>query len=201
MSMGFGSGRVPSTSSGMLHTFARSPSANIPRSMFDRSHGVKTTFNEGYLVPVLADEVLPGDTFNLRMRGFARILSPMDDPIMDNIYLETFFFAVPYRLVWDNWQKFNGEQRNPADSTDFLVPRFAANTIPGTGVDLHDYMGLPVATANNISWNSLHARAYNLIYNEWFRDENLQNSVVVDVDDGPDNVSDYVLLRRNKRYD
>ena len=87
MPMSFGSGRVPSVNSGMLHNFARSPSANIPRSLFDRSHGVKTTFNEGYLVPILVDEVLPGDTFNLKMRGFARILSPMDDPIMDNLFL------------------------------------------------------------------------------------------------------------------
>lgn len=198
MSMRFGSGRVQGVGRA-AHAFSMAPSANIPRSLFNRSHGIKTTFDEGYLVPILCDEALPGDTFHLKMNGFARILSPMDDPIMDNLYLETFFFAVPYRLVWTNWERFNGAQDDPADTTDYTIPVFTAATIASG--DLHDYMGIPPDTANDISWNSLHARAYNLIYNEWFRDENLQDSVVVDKDDGPDADTDYVLLRRNKRYD
>ena len=98
-------GSVPSTSSGSLHTFSRAPQASIPRSKFNRSHGVKTTSNEGYLIPILVDEMLPGDTFNLRLHAFARMATPIF-PIMDNLYLESFFFAVPYRLVWDNWEKF-----------------------------------------------------------------------------------------------
>lgn len=193
-------GSVPTVDSRSLHTFSRAPQAAIPRSKFNRSHGVKTTFDEGYLVPVLVDEMLPGDTFNLRMHAFARMSTPIF-PLMDNLYLESFFFAVPYRLVWDNWERFNGYQRNPGDSTDFVVPTMTAPS--GGGIaegSLGDYMGLPTKV-DSISFNSLHFRAYNLIWNEWFRDENLQDSVVVDVDDGPDTYTDYVLLRRGKRYD
>jgi hypothetical protein len=181
------------------HTFAQSPQANIPRAQFNRSHGYKTTFDEGYLVPIFVDEVLPGDTFNLRMTALARLATPLF-PIMDNLYLESFFFFVPNRLVCDNWQKFNGEQRNPADSTDFVMPTItAASGVAASTTG--DYMGLPTAV-NGISFQSLPLRAYNLIYNEWFRDENLQNSVVVDVDDGPDTWSDYsTVLRRGKRHD
>lgn len=98
----------------MTHRFSEVPRAQIPRSVFDRSHGFKATFDAGYLIPVLVDEALPGDTFNVRMTAFARLATPIF-PIMDNMRMETFFFAVPYRLVWDNWQKFNGEQANPGD--------------------------------------------------------------------------------------
>lgn len=193
-------GTVPSVDSGSLHTFSRAPQAGTPRSKFNRSHGVKTTFDEGYLIPVLVDEMLPGDTFNLRMHAFARMSTPVF-PIMDNLYLESFFFAVPYRLVWDNWEKFNGYQRNPGDSTDFVIPTMTAPAMGGIAEgDLGDYMGLPTKV-NSLEFNSLHFRAYNLIWNEWFRDENLQDSVVVDVDNGPDTYTDYVLLRRGKRYD
>jgi len=182
------------------HTFSKAPQATIPRSKFNRSHGVKTTFNEGFLIPVLCDEVLPGDTFNLRMTAFARMATPIF-PLMDNLYLESFFFSVPTRLLWDNWEKFNGYQQNPGDSTDFTVPIITA---PGSGGvaegSLGDYMGLPTQI-DSIEFNALHFRAYNLIYNEWFRDENLQDSVVVDTDDGPDTYTDYELLRRGKRYD
>jgi hypothetical protein len=182
------------------HTFAASPQANIPRSSFNRSHTCKTTFDAGYLVPIYVDEALPGDTFKLKMTAFARLATPVF-PIMDNMYMDTFFFAVPYRLVWSNWQKFNGEQDNPADSTDYTVP-----TMPGVATtgylngSLSDYFGIPTQVPD-LEHSSLWHRAYNLIYNEWFRDENLQDSVTVDVDDGPDDPADYVLLRRGKRHD
>ena len=110
--------RLPSV---MEHNFSNVPQANIPRSSFNRSHGLKTTFDAGYLVPIFVDEALPGDTFNCEMAGFGRLATPIH-PIMDNMFLETFFFAVPIRLIWDNWEKFNGEQANPGDSTDYLVP-------------------------------------------------------------------------------
>jgi hypothetical protein len=183
----------------MGHDFSRVPKAEIQRSSFNRSHGLKTTFDAGYLVPIFVDEALPGDTFNLNMTGFGRLATPLT-PFMDNLHFETFFFAVPNRLIWDNWQKFNGEQINPGDSTDYLVPTVTSPSGGFANSSLYDYMGLPTEVAG-LEINNLHARAYNLIYNEWFRDQNLQDSVVVDKDDGPDNPDDYVLLKRGKRHD
>ena len=183
----------------MNHDFSRVPTAEIPRSSFDRSHGCKTTFDAGYLVPVFIDEALPGDTFNLRMTAFGRLATPLH-PFMDNLFLDSFFFAVPLRLIWDNWQKFNGEQTNPGDSVDFLVPTMEA---PGTGYaegSLSDYFGIPTEVLD-LEHMSLYHRAYNLIWNEWFRDQNLQDSLVVDKDDGPDDANDYVIKRRGKRHD
>lgn len=180
--------------------FSQAPQAEIQRSSFDRSHGYKTTFDAGYLVPIFVDEALPGDTFNLDLTAFARLATPLK-PVMDNMFMETFFFAVPNRLIWDNWQKFNGEQANPTDSTDYLVPTMIMNATTGAPVgSLHDYFGIPTEIAS-LEVNSLHHRAYNLIYNEWFRDQNLQNSVIVDTDDGPDLETDYTLLKRGKRHD
>lgn len=188
------------SSSQQQHTFAQVPRAQIPRSTFDRSHGYKTTFDAGYLVPFYVDEVLPGDTFNLRMTGFARMATPVF-PIMDNAYMDTHFFAVPLRLLWSNWQKFCGEQTDPGDSISFTVPQVVAPAVTGYAEgSLQDYMGIPPGVAD-LSHSAFWTRAYNLIYNQWFRDENLQDSVVVDVDDGPDTESDYVLLRRGKRHD
>lgn len=193
-------GSVPASTSGVQHSFSRAPQASIPRSSFNRTFGVKTTFNEGYLVPILADEMLPGDTFSLRMHAFARI-STLLFPIMDNLYMETFFFFVPNRLVWNNWEKFCGYQVNPGDSTDYTVPIVTAPAVTGVQEgELCDYFGIPINVAS-VEFNSLHLRAYNLIYNEWFRSQDLQDSVVVDLDDGPDTYTDYVLLRRTKRYD
>lgn len=183
----------------MSHSFSQVPAAEIPRSAFDRSHGYKTTFDVGYLVPMFVDEALPGDTFNCRMTAFARLATPLH-PIMDNLRVDTFFFAVPIRLIWDNWEKFNGQQDNPDDSTDFVVPVMTSPVGGYAEESLSDYFGLPTKIAG-YSHMSLFHRAYNLIYNEWFRDQNLQDSVVVDKDDGPDDPADYVLLRRGKRHD
>ena len=104
-----------------VHQFAMVPRADIPRSSFDMQSAHKTTFDAGYLVPVYVDEVLPGDTFNLKMTAFARMSTPLY-PVMDNMYLDSHFFFVPNRLIWDNWPKFMGEQANPGDSTSYLVP-------------------------------------------------------------------------------
>jgi hypothetical protein len=189
--------RIPSV---MSHRFSEVPKAEIPRSQFDRSHGYKTTFDSGYLVPVFIDEALPGDTFNCQMTAFARLATPIH-PYMDNLFLNTFFFAVPYRLLWTNWEKFNGAQTDPGDSTDFTIPQMVSTAVTGyTAGSLHDYFGLPTEVPD-LTHSSLWHRAYNLIYNDWFRDENLQDSVVVDLDDGPDSPADYVLLRRGKRHD
>jgi len=189
--------RLPSV---MSHDFSKVPKATIPRSSFNRSHGLKTTFDSSQLIPVFVDEALPGDTFNLNMHGFGRLATPIH-PIMDNMFIETFFFAVPVRLLWDNWEKFNGEQTNPGDSTDFLIPQV---TTPAGGYangSLYDYFGIPTEIDGLENVNNLHGRAYNLIYNEWFRDENLVDSVTVDTDDGPDDPANYVLKKRGKRHD
>lgn len=184
----------------MTHQFAKIPSATIPRSVFNRTHGHKTTFDASYLVPFYIDEALPGDTFSLKASIFARLSTPIA-PIMDNLVMDTFFFAVPVRLLWDNWQKFNGEQTKPTDSTDFLVPHIRSDAVTGfTPGSLEDYFGLPVGVPN-LEVCSFWHRAYNLIYNEWFRDQNLQDSVPFITTDGPDNRADYVLRKRNKRHD
>jgi hypothetical protein len=183
----------------MNHNFSHAPSVDIPRSTFNRSHGVKTTFDAGYLVPIYVDEVLPGDTFNIDLTGFARLSTPIY-PIMDNMFMETFFFAVPHRLVWDNWQKFCGEQTDPGDSIAYTVP-IINNINNAANESLADYFGIPTQVGANLEVNALAFRAYNLIFNEWFRDQNLQDSVTVNTDDGPDGISDYSLLRRNKRHD
>ncbi len=180
------------------------PRADIPRSKFDVQSAHKTTFDSGYLVPVYVEEVLPGDTFNFKMTAFARMATPIY-PIMDNMVMDSFFFFVPNRLLWNNWQKFMGEQDNPGDSTDYLIP---TQTSPAGGYavgSLQDYMGLPtvgqVDAAATITHCAFWPRAYNLIWNEWFRDQNLQDKVPVDKDDGGDLSTDYKLLRRGKRHD
>ena len=181
------------------HRFSEVPGADIQRSSFDRSHGHKTTMDSGYLVPCFCDEVLPGDTFNLRANMFGRLATPIH-PVMDNMYLSTFFFFVPSRLVWDKWNRFMGEQENPGDSTDFTVPLV---TTPAGGwqeLSIGDYFGIPTKVAD-LKVNALPFRALNLIYNEWFRDQNLQNRLVVDKGDGPDDPVNYKLFRRGKRPD
>ncbi|AXH74861.1 MAG: major capsid protein [Microviridae sp.] len=195
-----GSAHTHKNPSVMVHQFSRVPKAEIPRSTFDRSHGYKTTLDAGWLVPFFIDEALPGDTFNCHMTGLARLATPIF-PIMDNMFMDTHFFSVPIRLIWDNWQRFNGEQKNPTDSTDFTVPQMT--TPDPTGYDigsLSDYFGIPTGVPG-LAHSSLWHRAYNLIYNEWFRDQNLQNSAVVDTGDGPDDPNAYVLRRRGKRHD
>ena len=186
------SGAMPTT---MNHDFSRVPKADIQRSVFNRDHGLKTTFDAGYLVPIFYDEALPGDTFTLNASGFGRLATPVN-PFMDNLYIETFFFAVPYRLIWSNWEKFCGEQTDPDDSTDYLVPTVTVNP---TEQSLWDYMGIP--TGNSLTFNNFAGRAYNLIWNEWFRDQNLQDSLTVDTGDGPDTASNYTLQKRGKRHD
>ncbi len=188
-----------------VHQFSMIPRADIPRSKFDRQSGYKTTFDSGYLVPVFVDEVLPGDTINLQMTAFARLATPLF-PVMDNMHLDSFFFFVPNRLVWENWQKFMGERwPDPDSSIDYTVPEC---TSPAGGYavgSLQDYMGLPtvgqITGSNTVVHCNFWPRAYNLVWNEWFRDENLQDSVSVDLGDGPDDPADYVLLRRGKRHD
>lgn len=185
----------------MTHQFSRVPSVSIQRSKFDRSHGLKTTFDASRLIPILVDEVLPGDSINCKMQGFARLATPIF-PIMDNLYMETFFFFVPNRLLWTNWQKFCGEQLDPGDSIDFTVP---TSTVTATENEIYDYMGLPI----NVSVDAVNLpfRAYWLIFDSWFRDQNLQNAADIQTGDSGgiiNNGTDYdpgVPARRGKRHD
>ncbi len=180
--------------------FAAVPKASIPRSVFDRSHAYKTTFDAGLLIPIYCDEALPGDTFTLKLNAFARLATPLK-PLMDNLHMETFFFAVPIRLVWFNWQKFNGEQQNPGDSTDFTVPQVVYGVgEPVTG-SLSDYMGVPVQLGTEQTVCGFWHRAYNLIWNEWFRDQNLQDSASFQTTDTPDAENAFPIRRRGKRHD
>lgn len=180
------------------HLFAQVPKADIPRSKFNRSHGLKTTFDSGYLVPILVDEVLPGDTVNLKATLFTR-LATLVSPIMDNIYLDTFFFYVPERLVFENFQRMCGEQDNPDDSTDYIFPTITAPSGGWKAQSLADYFGIPT-NVENLEVRAEPFRCYNLIYNEWFRDENLQDSVPFTKADS-DKETNYKLLRRGKRHD
>jgi len=184
----------------MKHRFSRVPDVQIPRSSFDRSHGHKTTFDAGKLIPVFVDDALPGDSFHLNMFAIARMSTPTF-PIMDNLYMDTQFFSVPIRQIWNNFQKFMGEQIDPGDSIDYLVPTITA---PGGGYGNStnmDYLGIPTAVAG-LEHSALYNRAIHHIWNNWYRDENLQDSKVVDRDDGPDTASDYTALcPRGKRHD
>jgi hypothetical protein len=189
----------------MKHQFSQAPQATIPRSKFDRSHAYKTTFDADYLVPFLVDEALPGDTFSCRLQAFARLATPIY-PIMDNLYLDTFFFFVPNRLVWTNWEKFCGAQDNPGDSTDFTIPICGMGGSTLQAGELGDYMGLPLGIdTNGPSFSALPFRAYRLIWNEWFRDQNLQDELSIQTGDGPDGLADTewdeVPKKRGKRHD
>ena len=206
----------------MKHSFSEVPRANIPRSSFNRSHGYKTTFDADYLIPVLVDDVVPGDTFNVNMNFFTRLATPLY-PIMDNMYLESFFFFVPYRLVWANFEKFHGAQDDPGDSISFTIPVVTGtNSSTGEG-SLWDYFGLPLDNKSgahldpdNVTVSALPFRAYSLIWDEWFRDENLQDAQIKDgvfgTDWGIDSASTLATsptgnsvqsqpLKRGKRHD
>lgn len=181
--------------------FAMIPRADIPRSNFRIETAHKTTFNAGDLVPIYVDEVLPGDHFRLKMTAYARMATPIY-PLMDNLHMETFFFFVPNRLVWENWEKFMGEQANPGDSISFVIPQVTHAGTPAA-LSIYDYFGLPTVGMPSAAFthNALPLRCYNLIYNEWFRDENLQNSVTQFTNNGPDLPQGYTLLKRGKRKD
>lgn len=159
------------------HNFAISPQNQIPRSSFKRSHTVKTTLDAGKLVPFYIDEVYPGDTFNCKATLFGRMATPIV-PAMDNAYLDTLFFFVPYRLLWKHWREFNGE--NPLagyQSTEYEVPQMIATNVQVQ--TLWDYFGFPTDVKNKLSVSAFPFRAYWKIYNDWFRDENLQNAVSI----------------------
>lgn len=178
--------------------FSANPQMSKPRSVFNRSHSHKSTFNVDDLVPFYVDEILPGDSQEVRANIFARLSSTLQHPIMDNIHLDTFYFFVPYRILWDNWEKFMGAQDDPGDSIAFTIPQMTEATADEVQ-SLMDYMGVPPGIPYSVS--SLFARAYIRIYNEFFRDENLQDSIIEFTGDGPETEDNYNLQKRGKRFD
>lgn len=190
--------------SAQTHQFAMVPKAEIPRSGFNIQTSHKTTMNSGYLVPIYLTEILPGDTFNLKMTLFARLATPIV-PIMDNLYLDSFFFFVPNRLVWSNWVKFMGEQKSPGDSISYTIPQIISPQNGFPRGSIYDYFGVPcvgqVGLGNNIGISALPLRAYYLIWTEWFRDQNLQAGGTLNTGDGPDTAGFYMMNPRGKRHD
>lgn len=180
------------------------PRADIPRSSFRMQKTLKTAFDSGYLIPIFCEEILPGDTFSVNMTAFCRLATPIF-PFMDNLHLESFFFFVPNRLVWHNWEHFMGQQENPGDSTSYTIPQVVAPAGGWPTSSLGDYFGLPtvgqVAPGAEISHNVLPLRGYMKIWNSWFRDENLQSSGNLQTGEGPDPNSIYGRYRRGKRHD
>lgn len=186
------------------HSFAMIPRPDVPRASFRMQRTHKTTFDAGRLIPVMVEEVLPGDTFRVKMTAFARLATPIF-PIMDNLHLDSFFFFVPNRIVWDDWVRLMGEQDNPTDSISFTVPTITS-PVGGFAVgSVYDYMGLPtvgqVGGAATVTVNALPLRAWNRIFNEWFRDQNLQSSVYQVTGAGPDPNANYSTWARTKRHD
>ncbi len=187
------------------HQFSQVPRADIARSSFNLSHGLKTTFDADYLVPIIVEDIIPGDTWNLRCSFFMRLATPLH-PIMDNMYADTFFFFVPYRLLWTNFERMHGAQDDPGASISYSIPIMSGAPAIVVG-DLGDYMGLPIGfIANDFNNTSaLPFRAYKKIYNDWFRDENLQNSLVIPSNNGPDAASETLYdvppQKRGKRFD
>lgn len=187
-----------------VHQFAMVPRAEIPRAAFTMQHTHKSTFDSGYLIPVYCQEILPGDSISLRMTAFCRMATPIF-PVMDNMHLESFFFFVPNRIIWDNWVKFMGEQADPADSISYVIPQVVSPAGGFAVNSLFDYFGLPtvgqVLGGNTVSVNALPLRAYNLIWNEWFRDENLQSPQTFQKNDAAEIYTHFGLVRRGKRHD
>jgi hypothetical protein len=180
----------------MQHMFSQVPQADIPRSSFDISQGWKGTFDAGYLIPFMAEEYLPGDTWNVNAQAFMRLATPLY-PIMDNMVVDIHFFSCPNRLLWDNWRQFLGERVDPAD--DPSVHSVPERSYTFTEGSLGDYLGLPIGTT--ITVNDLPFRAYNRIYAEWYRDQNLIDSPQLDTGDATTAWSNYPLQRRGKRHD
>ncbi len=179
------------------HEFSNVPSAEIPRSSFNLSHSHKTTIDADFLYPICQPiDIIPGDTFSCKTSFFLR-LNTMLRPILDNLRFETFAFFVPYRTIWLSHEKFHGAQFNPNDSIDFTIPVMSDHT-PSLS-SLSDYFGLPGIVISGAS--AMPFRAYNKIWTEWFRDENLQNSGATNDGNGPDAIAQYPLRRRGKRHD
>lgn len=187
----------------MIHRFSNVPEANIQRSRINRSFTYKTTCSEGYLIPFYNDIMYPGDTFIGRATIFGRMATPVF-PIMDNLFVDTFYFGVPWRLVWDKFQEFMGEVNRSGEITTYEIPQRTVVTAYEAN-SLEDYFGLPTKVTG-YSHSILPLRAYALIYNDWFRSDYLQDPIGIEFgdynEDSVNNYDDkYTLMRRGKRFD
>lgn len=183
--------------------FSQVPRVEISRSVFPRHHSLKTAFSEGELIPIFCDEILPGDTVSMDMNSLIRMATPLY-PVMDSAYLDVHWFFVPNRLVWDHWVNFMGENTSTSwwdGNVDYQIPQKSQNVTSGS---LADYFGLPISksdsNADRVVSSALPFRAYKLIWNEWYRDENLQSPVLVNTGDSEPSVLD-PILRVNKYRD
>lgn len=188
-----------------IHQFDSIGDTKHPRSSFRRDFTHRTTFDQDYLVPIYLEEILPGDELTVKMTAMTRQATPIK-PIMDNLYQDTFWFFVPMRLVWQNWQKFQGQQTNPGDSVAYTIPVLDKTKAPmsTTGFveqSIYDYFGLPIKITGLSNISALFNRAYVKIFNDWFRDENLDNSLTENLGDGPDDPATYTLQKRRSRKD
>ena len=165
------------------YNFAQNPQVGVSRSRFQRNSDNKTTFNTGDLIPVYLDEVLPGDTHQVDVACVMRMATPIF-PVMDNAYCDFYFFFVPNRLLWQHWKEFMGENKETAwtPKTEYSVPQVTAPKGGWAEGTLADYLGLPTKV-EGISVSALPGRAYGLIYNEWFRNQNVTQPTLVEVTD------------------
>ena len=176
------------------------PVIETPRSHFNMSNRHATTLDFDNLVPVYHEEVLSGDTFSMQATLFGRFATLLN-PMLENTYLDIHFFYAPTRILWDNAKKFYGEQVDPGDSIDYTIPIMTAPATTGYAeLSLSDYLELPTKIPDYEHISLVH-RLYNFCYNEYYRDQNLQDSVHRDTGDGPDTSTNYTLLKRNKRHD
>ncbi len=192
----------------MRDEYAKNPrGGGGSRSTFNLNETNKTTFNANSLIPIYWDYMYPGEVRKSTTRMFIRMSNPLEFPLMDNIYVTVHWFDVSLRILWDNFRKFYGEQDDPGDSIDFTIPVVGSGNddlTDGTAwADLCDYLGLPhVASFDQADASALPFRAYNQIFNYWYRDQQLQNSINMSTDDGPDaGVTDYAVRQRGKRFD
>lgn len=165
------------------YSFAQNPQVGVSRSRFQRNSDNKTTFNTGDLIPIYLDEVLPGDTHQIDVACVMRMATPIF-PVMDNAYCDFYFFFVPNRLLWQHWKEFMGENKETAwtPKTEYSVPQVTAPAGGWAEGTLADYLGLPTKV-EGISVSALPGRAYGLIYNEWFRNQNVTQPTLVEVTD------------------
>lgn len=204
------------------HFFSKNASVNLPRTRFDMSSTNTTTLTTDYLYPVFCQAVFPGDSWNLGVSNFIRMISPIDVPMMDNLYCDYHFWFVPMRLVWQNTKYFFGEQdRTPDSDNDYTIPQITFDSsvasvtnyagwnphagLPQVG-SIYDYFNIPIQGTDNlltgdISINALPLRAYNLIYDDWYRDEQRVDYSYYNIGDTADTADKYFLLKRGKRFD